>query len=307
MARAFWTDYVPSDRDILIDKVQRGELTPQKAEAEAARVGLEPFEVGPNPADFDPMGEASWSLPMALAWIMWRSRDPVREMWDLYREKFRFWVPQRWQVSDGPIYDGHFLETKAPAGIWDVAVLEGQHTHLKVEGIGHYLEAFRLLCNEGQRATWKASGVPTDGRARQQIEPFEWADFQVCEAKNAMGSRRAVLRDARRGVLEHGYNDVFIPAGDVRKSFPASGAGRRKGGRPAEIQYNVLHAEFLRLMDHHGNVSPHDPEWNSNEKVIEALQRFYSEKRKAEVSRICASAKGQRMASRVASSRSAMK
>jgi hypothetical protein len=79
MADASWTDYVPSARDILLTKVQRGELTPQAAEEETARLGLQPFEVSPNLADFDPLKEASWSLPMALAWISWRSIDPVRE------------------------------------------------------------------------------------------------------------------------------------------------------------------------------------------------------------------------------------
>jgi hypothetical protein len=54
-------------RDELIDKVQHGKLTPAQAEAEALRLGLGPFAKCPDPDRFDPMAEAWWSLPMAVA------------------------------------------------------------------------------------------------------------------------------------------------------------------------------------------------------------------------------------------------
>src|SRR4051794_6108674 len=73
-------------RDELIDKVQHGKLTPAQAEAEAVRLGLDPFETCPDPDQFDPMAEARWTLPMAVAWISWRSWDRVREYWDAYRQ-----------------------------------------------------------------------------------------------------------------------------------------------------------------------------------------------------------------------------
>ena len=59
----------------------------------------------------------------------------------------------------------------------------------------------------------------------------------------------------------------------------------RKRGRSPTIQYEVLKTEFFRLMDYHGDISAYDPEWNSKERVIDALQRFYSESQNAEVSR----------------------
>ena len=63
MASASWTEYLPLDRDILLTKVLHGELTPQAAEQEAARLGLEPFEVSPSQGDFDPLQEPSRTPP----------------------------------------------------------------------------------------------------------------------------------------------------------------------------------------------------------------------------------------------------
>ena len=222
---------------------------------------------------------------MVLAWIKCGTTDAVRELWDPYREKFRYWLPQRWQVPGGPIYEGHFLKTPDPAGLYEVGILDISSTTPKRPGIESYLDACRSLSNEAQRAHWKASGVPTDGSPRREIEPFEWPDFEICDAKDGSGLRRAVLRDRQRGALDIGYNSVLVPVPGFLKSFPATAEPKSKRGRPPSIQYDVLKSEFLRLMDHHGDLSSDDPDWKSNDNVIEALQRFYSEKRKAEVSR----------------------
>jgi len=65
-------------RDDIFDKVRRGEMTPPQAEAEAVRLGMKSFASEPDPAAFDPMCLAWWSLPMAIAWIAWRSPNRVR-------------------------------------------------------------------------------------------------------------------------------------------------------------------------------------------------------------------------------------
>jgi hypothetical protein len=213
----FWTDYVPSDRDILITKVQHGELTPHEAEREATRLGLGPFTHTPNPSDFDPLREATWSLPMMLACVEYGTTDAVREMWDPYREKFRYWFFQRWQVPGSPSFDGHFIKTKDHASLYEIATLDMSTP--RIPGIESYLDAFRSLSNAAQSADWRASGVPTDSIRRREILPFEWADFDVCETKDAGGIKRAVLR--MRRALDNGYNEVLFPV-KARFSFPAN-------------------------------------------------------------------------------------
>jgi hypothetical protein len=89
----------PSSRDILIDRVRQGDLTPEDAEQEAERQGFGPLARKPPPTEFNPDKMHYWSLPMALAWIAWRSSQSVREHCAEYRENYWEWVPVSWNVQ----------------------------------------------------------------------------------------------------------------------------------------------------------------------------------------------------------------
>jgi hypothetical protein len=52
-------------------------MTPEQAEAEAARQGLGPIATKPNPIYFDPDKISWWSLPTSIAWIAWRTAASV--------------------------------------------------------------------------------------------------------------------------------------------------------------------------------------------------------------------------------------
>ncbi len=73
--------------------VQNGEMTPEEAEAEAKRLGVGPLRKVADPAQFDPTSKATWTLAMAVAWIVWRTPDAVRENWDDYRRECFDWEP----------------------------------------------------------------------------------------------------------------------------------------------------------------------------------------------------------------------
>lgn len=79
-------------RDTLIRQVEDGEIEPDVAEARAAAAGLSPLATVPPPDRFDPMSLGTWSLPMALAWIIWRKPEMVREWWDDYLQECRQWL-----------------------------------------------------------------------------------------------------------------------------------------------------------------------------------------------------------------------
>ncbi|MET4034446.1 hypothetical protein ABIB94_008353 [Bradyrhizobium sp. JR7.2] len=57
---------------------------------------------------------------------------------------------------------------------------------------------------------------------------------------------------------------------------PRSGAAA-KGGRPLKLSRIAVAAEVTRLMDHHGEFSPDDPEWNAQARLREALIRKFGE------------------------------
>jgi hypothetical protein len=86
-----WQKWEPDARDILIDRVRRGKLSPDEAEAEAAKQGFGPLATVPDQLEFDPERMPWWSLPMALAWIAWRNIASVREHCAEYCEKRLLW------------------------------------------------------------------------------------------------------------------------------------------------------------------------------------------------------------------------
>ena len=96
-------EWEPSLRDILIDRVRRGEIAPDEAEAEAAQAGVGPLATKPDPMEFNPDQMVWWSLPMAVAWIAWRTSQQVRDSCVEYRENWLEWFSGSWNV---PTEDG---------------------------------------------------------------------------------------------------------------------------------------------------------------------------------------------------------
>jgi hypothetical protein len=166
---------------------------------------------------------------MALAWIMWRTPAAVREMWNLYRERFRFWVPRRWQVPGGPIHEGHFIETKDPAALMDLTLLAAE-IPLDQPGIKNEQHAFRLLSIAAERGELTATGRPTDGlEDRREISPFEWIDFRLGQRDLGRHSDPQPFLAIRiRGEWCIGYYDVRIPVADLCFAFPNDELNGRK-------------------------------------------------------------------------------
>jgi hypothetical protein len=93
MPQGIWE---PSLRDILIDRVRQ--IEPEEAETEAIRAGLGPLATKPSPIEFDPKEMPWWTLPMALAWIAWRTGKYVQDHCSEYRENCLQWFPGTWNV-----------------------------------------------------------------------------------------------------------------------------------------------------------------------------------------------------------------
>jgi hypothetical protein len=197
-------------RDDIIDKVRRGEMTPPHAEAEAVRLGIKPFASEPDPAGFDPMCEAWWSLPMAIAWIAWRSPDKVREFWDAYRSECWDWNFQEWRDGpDGPVYAAHFLEQRRPATL--SSVLFAEH-HDSAQGL---LPHGTISINDAKAKLWgalgensfQATGVSTETGERAVIPDYAWRDLHDIEERGRDVLR---LREASGVWTDRGYNDVAL-------------------------------------------------------------------------------------------------
>ena len=78
----------PDERDEIIDKVQRGEMSPSEAQALVTERKLQSLKREPDLTEFDPLNEPDWTLLMAVTWIAYhspitfeRSGQISREIW----------------------------------------------------------------------------------------------------------------------------------------------------------------------------------------------------------------------------------
>ncbi len=139
------------------------------------------------------------------------------------------------------------------------------------------------------------------GKRALEISLAEWAGLEIAEGDNT--HRLGVWRVGRTANVKHGADrlnlstGLYPGAGDIEnvrvqregilKLFPANApidekseqaeAGRpsmNKGGRPPVVDWDVVKSEFFRLMEHHDNFSPDDPEWNAQARLEEKIEGF---------------------------------
>lgn len=80
-------------------------------------------------------------------------------------------------------------------------------------------------------------------------------------------------RDTRRPVTKR--RGVRVPHWIYIKREPPP--TKAKGGRPPKFDHAAVAAEVVRLMDHHGEFSQDDPEWNAQARLTEAIIRRFGE------------------------------
>jgi hypothetical protein len=246
-------------RNDLIDAVQHGRMSPDDADAEALRLGLEPLSYRPDPAAFDPLREPYWTPVMAVAWIAWRTRDAVREVWLDYRKRCRRWRSERWSVGfDGPVLDGHFLEEDAPVSLVDLHFRElADHREAVAEGIALSVgPALELLLGALRTGALHGTALPVDGGPREQVPSHLWIDLKPVFTSD---EDRFVPRPA---IARGGYRQVLVPREQVLKLWKPAPARRPVElppvVRPDDPGYmTVFHA--LLWIATRGGVEPFEP------------------------------------------------
>jgi hypothetical protein len=66
-------------------------VTREQALAEAQAAGICTAEIHPDPDDYDPIREPYWTLPMTLAWVIYRSYEPVLNLMESFVAATRVW------------------------------------------------------------------------------------------------------------------------------------------------------------------------------------------------------------------------
>jgi hypothetical protein len=86
---------------------------------------------------------------------------------------------------------------------------------------------------------------------------------------------KAIIHKIQTGTFQISKNDLldWLERNHPRAtSAPPKQAGR--GGRPPLVDWTVAKAQIFHLMDHHGEFSADDPEWNAQVRLEEAIQKF---------------------------------
>jgi hypothetical protein len=205
------------DRDQIIEDARYGRLTPAGAEREAEQLGIAPLAGCPSPKTFDVMREAGWTLPMTVAWVMWRNPESVLSYFDPYRTACHDWHFRKWRIGfDGPIFEGHFLEPRSPATLSRLS-LEDHFSAVEDSDerpILSFAKATQTLWKALQENVLHATGIPDHSAQRVKIPDHEWHDLQSVEE-----SGRDVLRT---GLLSSsGYSNIVFSRVLVVSVWPA--------------------------------------------------------------------------------------
>jgi hypothetical protein len=199
-------------RDDLIARVIAGTMSPAEAEVEAARLGLRAIEYRPNPNDFDPMHERFWTLPMAVAWIAYRTAERVRENWDRYRLECVHWLYSDQLKALGR--SGFDLFHFTPANLRRLKMAE------KLEEARDLDPDYSMPVSDAIDALWQAlrgscfeaSGIELASGKREIIDALRLQDLVYGEDEH-----RDVLRErASVGIGPVRYRDITVPMGEVR-------------------------------------------------------------------------------------------
>jgi hypothetical protein len=149
----------------LLRRYQKGELTSEQLQTEARAAGYSRLE--PDPTLYDPEIEPLWTLPMALAWVIYRSFDQVRPLMDSYRAASLTWRRAGHRQSEERLLPP--LRKSVPAVVADA---ENERSVARREIAGK--EARDDLLRRLKSGALAAFGIPPNGSELSPIPATIW-------------------------------------------------------------------------------------------------------------------------------------
>lgn len=211
------------ERTRLIEEVYRGRMRPEDAEAEAQRQGFQPLCPDPDISQFDPMTTATWTLPMAIAWVSWRTADRVRDNWDEFRQQNWYWASYqaRTPINGGQEWEyvsGYELSVRGPASLTLLSFSEGDDpTFMSIQS------AVEALWKALASGNLTAAAIPGTGNPVPiQIPAYEWPYLQHSANRNFDDELR----------FQHGplaYHNVTFQRVEILRIWAINEPGRRAG------------------------------------------------------------------------------
>ena len=271
-------------RSDLIQQVQSGAMTPEDAEAEAERLGIAPLLMQPDPAQFDPMNEVVWTLPMVAAWRAFRDVDAVRAWSPAYRSQLREWQPRFCTVTERII--GRDLVKAQSATLLNMATAY----ELDDNGIPPVSITAVMQCVKaaGMNGGLRATGISTRTGKRRVITRDEWQDLEYKQIGFETNARDVLRMKTDGKWLEHGFDAVTFSRGDVLSGLPAPGAEQGAGPSPSfkrrgrKAQYDWTEAQLVltAALNQRGDFNEPDQmdDWNCRACAERLVKEHFAKK-----------------------------
>ena len=225
-------------RDIMLGLAQDGLSSPRELEDMAKRWGLPPFQEAPDSSRFNPLEEPVWTLPMVLAWLVWRTPEAVRDEWDYYRTKCWHWLSfsRRLPINGGTSWrevHGHELVVRRPASARELSLSEVFDEANGETDICMSVKSAREALWKSLAAGTIAANATDAGGNVLTIPVREWAYLELAhtiDGPDYLINRQQSLQAAYR-------NLTFTRQDVVRLWRPLTGAKVGSAGAPFEYPH----------------------------------------------------------------------
>lgn len=156
-------------RNKIIELVGCGQMHPDEANRIASEESLRPFVSSPDPAEFMVSAMVSWSIEMAMAWIIWRNTERVLQFHDPFRSKVTYWKP----ILRGGEVAGFEIDVHGPANL----------SNLSSRSMFIYDNTVLMDFRSAENVLWQgledgrltARAIDTDSLRIKQIPNYEWS------------------------------------------------------------------------------------------------------------------------------------
>ena len=149
------------------------------------------------------------------------------------------------------------------------------HAYDTPEASAAYLRATETLRAAMRAGRISGKGKPLAEDKDRDIEAHEWAAY-YCDFRLV-------------GLVNHRYSPNFVrvslietkgvlDALGVKREQPGADTAQSKGGRRPDVAEEDRDSFVFDLMDHHGDFSPDDPEWNAQARLEEKFRAFVADR-----------------------------
>jgi hypothetical protein len=140
------------------------------------------------------------------------------------------------------------------------------------KGIGRGPAKMAVLaaCEQGFITAWWPHYLGSRQVPRQE---FSGADVEV-ENNTLLLANGEQRRKGGVYLDQAEFDDWLKESAPLSQGTSAEVEPPRKRGAKERIQWDRIKTEMTRLMDHHGDFDPADPEWNAQARLEEALKQY---------------------------------